>query len=169
MKPTAVMIRLLLLVLVPLGGLVLLFGYVRVNISPSLPYGLYRIHSMDAVTPPLTPGTLVVVSLPAWRDMPLLKPVAAAAGDRVCRLGGRLVIEGMDYGSIFAEWNGQPLPTAIAPESCLVILPGEVFLATAAPQSLDSRYYGPVAVEQISAMATPLVTWGPVYAATPLY
>ena len=74
-----------------LGGLVLAAvlstRWVRLNCSPSMPYGLYR---LTAVREPLARGTLVVLPVPAevrpWhtRWQPLLKPVAAIGGDVVC-------------------------------------------------------------------------------------
>jgi type IV secretory pathway protease TraF len=64
-------VRLLGLVLVPLSLLAAGTSYVRLNISPSLPYGLYR---MRSVASPLTRGTLVVVHVPGWsaRTRPFL-------------------------------------------------------------------------------------------------
>ncbi len=99
------------------------------------------------------------------RTVPFLKPVAAVAGEWVCCVGDALVIHGEDYGPIYDNWRGNLLPLAIAPDTCVVVPPGYVFLATAAPSSLDSRYYGPVAIEQISAIATPVLTCRTVHAA----
>src|SRR5215475_7384434 len=146
-KPLVV--RLLWLLIVPLSLLAVGVSAVRLNVSSSLPYGLYRLH---AVAPPLTRGRLVVVRVPGWsaRTRPFLKPVAAVAGEWVCRVRDALVIHGEDYGPIYETWRGNPLPSAIAVDTCLVVPPGYVFLATDAPQSLDSRYYGPVAIRQIS-------------------
>ena len=101
-------VRLLGLVLVPLSLLAAGTSYVRLNISPSLPYGLYRLHP---VARPLTRGTLVIVHVPGWsvRTRPFLKPVAAVAGEWVCRVGPALVIDHEDYGPVYETWRGEPL------------------------------------------------------------
>ena len=98
--------------------------------------------------------------------MPFLKPVAAVAGERVCRVGRALVIHDEDYGPVYDAWRGTSLPSAVPADRCLVVPPGHLFLASAAPHSLDSRYYGPVAVAQVSAVATPWLTWEAPDAAT---
>jgi type IV secretory pathway protease TraF len=146
-------------VITPLSLLAVSLAYVRLNISHSLPLGLYRLHPLAR---PLTPGTLVVVDVPGWsaRTVPFLKPVAAVAGEWVCRVGPALVIHGEDYGPVYDAWRGEPLPSPVAPDRCARVPPGHVFLASSAPYSLDSRYYGPIAMEQIAATATPLWTWG---------
>jgi type IV secretory pathway protease TraF len=104
-----------------------------------------------------------VVDVPGWsgRTVPFLKPVAAVAGEWVCRMGHALVIHGEEYGPVYDAWQGEPLPSAVPADTCAMVPPGQVFLATPAPRSLDSRYYGPVAMEQISAIATPWLTWSP--------
>src|SRR5262249_26258066 len=87
--------------------------WVRVNVAPSAPYGLYR---RAAVAPPLARGTLVVLPVPpavqrwhsAW--LPLLKPIAALPGDLVCTGEVGLWIEGQDYGPVYPEAGGAPLP-----------------------------------------------------------
>ena len=96
------------LVLVPLSLLAAGTSYVRLNISPSLPYGLYR---MRSVASPLTRGTLVVVQVPGWsaRTRPFLKPVAAVAGEWVCRVGPTLVIDHRNYGPVYEAWRGRSL------------------------------------------------------------
>lgn len=147
-----------IVLIVPLGLLVVTLSYVRLNVSSSLPYGLYRIHRMAYQ---LTPGMLVIVLVPGWSDpsSPLLKPVAAVAGDIVCRVGGILLVDGTDYGPVYDVWNGTALPSAVADDSCVTVPPGYVFLASPAPQSKDSRYFGAVPITQLSAIATPLLTW----------
>jgi type IV secretory pathway protease TraF len=160
---------LLFAVILPLWVVFVLltFGctWVRMNISPSLPYGLYRIHEVPT---PLRRGMLVVVEVRGWSPsrMPFLKPVAAVAGEWVCRVGRALVIHGEDYGPVYDAWRGTSLPSAVPEDRCLVVPPGHVFLATPVPQSLDSRYYGPVAIDQITATATPLLTLGSAHAST---
>src|SRR5207249_7743602 len=65
--------------------------WVRLNLSPSVPVGLYR---LERLAPPLQRGTLVVLSAPAsirpwWHSFAsLLKPVAAVAGEEVCGVEG---------------------------------------------------------------------------------
>jgi type IV secretory pathway protease TraF len=67
--------------------------WVRVNVSPSAPYGLYR---LAPVPPQLARGTLVLLPVPVsvwpWhsRWLPLLKPVAATAGACVYARRGAL-------------------------------------------------------------------------------
>ena len=146
-----------------LGGLVLAAvlstRWVRLNLTPSVPVGFYR---LAAVAPPLARGMLVVLPVPAsvqpWHSswVPLLKPVAGVAGDVVCVVDGGLRIEGVWYGPVLQALDGRPLPQI---EGCLRIQDGTVFLASTAHNSLDSRYYGAVPITTIMAQAVPLVTW----------
>jgi type IV secretory pathway protease TraF len=136
--------------------------WVRLNIEPSVPLGFYLLHP---VHPPLTRGTLVLLPVPLrvlpWKSpwIALLKPVAAVPGDQVCRRENMLVIRGVDYGVVYTHAGGMTLPQALDEASCLVVQEGEVFLASAAEQSLDSRYFAAVKVTDITAVATPLWTW----------
>jgi type IV secretory pathway protease TraF len=136
--------------------------WVRLNISPSVPYGLYRLR---AVPPVLHRGDLVVLPVPAsvrpWQSrwLPLLKPVAAIAGDVVCRLEQVLFVNGMFYGLIWQDAQGLPLPQFLDEETCVTITEDELFLASPVRRSLDSRYFGPVLVSALTAQAIPLWTW----------
>jgi type IV secretory pathway protease TraF len=146
-----------------LGGLVLAAvvstRWVRLNVSPSVPLGAYR---LAAVRETLLRDTLVVLPVPAsvrsfWPSwMPLLKPIAGLPGDQVCVLEGTLWIRDLAYGPVLTASHGHPVPHV---EGCLVVQAGEVFLASQAPHSLDSRYFGPIPVAALTAQATPLVTW----------
>lgn len=146
-----------------LGGLVLAAvvstWWVRLNGSPSVPRGLYR---LTAVREPLARGTLVVLPVPpavqAWhaRWVPLLKPVAAVAGDPVCVHGQTLFVAGQSYGPVAAHAAGQWLPQW---RGCVVLSTGEVFLASPAPGSLDGRYFGVTSITALTAQAIPVLTW----------
>ena len=133
--------------------------WVRLNGSPSVPCGVYR---LAAVAPPLARGTLVVLPVPAsvraWhsRWVPLLKPVAAMAGAVVCVGDEGLWVEGQWYGPVLHEAAGQPLPRI---RGCLAVPDGEVFLASPVPRSLDGRYFGPTPVAALTARAIPIMTW----------
>ncbi|SRR3989442_1546317 len=133
--------------------------WVRVNISFSVPVGLYH---LVAVPTPIARGMLVLVPVPAsvqgvWsRWLPLLKPVVAIAGDTVCAFDDTLWVEGVSYGPVLATHHGQPLPHL---SDCLTVPEGHVFVASPVPKSLDSRYFGCVALPTVLARAIPVFTW----------
>jgi conjugative transfer signal peptidase TraF len=147
-----------------LGGLVLAAVLstrgVRVNVSPSVPVGLYRLAPLSV---PLERGTLVVLPVPAsvqpWHSswVPLLKPVAGVAGDVVCVQERGLWIDGVLVGLVWRAADGKPWPQ-VTP-GCGVVPEGKVFLASQAPNSLDSRYFGAVPITTLTAQAFPLLTW----------
>ncbi|HVT59504.1 MAG TPA: conjugative transfer signal peptidase TraF [Thermoanaerobaculia bacterium] len=146
----------------------------RVNTSPSLPRGLYRLeHSAGT----LHPGVLVLACpppavarlarargyLPAGRCpggvQPLGKLVLAAAGDLVDLAPGGLRL------------NGEPLPATASrvldsrsrrlpryPSGRYRVAAGELWLIAPHPRSLDSRTFGPVAEAQVLGVLTPLAT-----------
>jgi type IV secretory pathway protease TraF len=91
------------------------------------------------------------------RWTPLLKPVAAVAGDAVCSTEGRLFINGEDYGPILRTAHGTPLPHLL--QGCFVVQDGEVFLASHVSKSLDSRYFSCVRISDLTAHAIPVLTW----------
>ena len=132
--------------------------WVRVNVSPSAPLGLYR---LAAVVPPLPRGTLVLLPVPpavrpwhAW-FLPLLKPVAGVPGDVVCGEEA-LTINGTSYGPMYREAHGTTLPRLTG---CMTVPEGAVFLASTRPRSLDGRYFGMTPVPTITARMVPLWTW----------
>ena len=133
--------------------------WVRLNLSPSVPVGLYR---LERLAPPLARGTLVILSPPAsirpwWRSLAsLLKPVAAVAGEEVCGVEGTLFIHGEAYGPIYTEADGKPLPHL---DGCQVVPEGTVFLASTQPKSLDGRYFGVTPIADLTARAVALWTW----------
>ena len=124
------------------------------------PLGLYR---LTAVPTPLERGTLVLLPVPpalqAWQSrwVPLLKPVAAIAGETVCVLNLSLWVEEQWYGPVLEQAHGKPL---LRMEGCVTLAEGEVFVASPAPNSLDGRYFGPIAATALTAQAVPLFTWG---------
>jgi conjugative transfer signal peptidase TraF len=133
--------------------------WVRLNLSSSVPYGVYR---LTAIRAPLARGTLVVLSAPAsirpwWRSgVSLLKPVAAVAGDEVCGVQGALFVQGTWFGPIYTEADGKPLPHF---DGCQVVPAGTVFLASTQPKSLDGRYFGMTPLTTLTAQAVPLWIW----------
>ena len=119
------------------------------NASPSSPPGLYRVTSTG------TPrrGDMVVAwaprrarALAAARgylpaDVPLLKPVAALAGDRVCAVGKRILVNGRPAAVRRPrDPAGRPMPSW---SGCRVLGAGELFLLSAGvPLAFDGRYFG---------------------------
>jgi len=133
----------------------------RVNVTSSAPRGVWR---MLAVPPVVEKGMWVTLPAPAsvkiwaphWAS--LLKPVAAVAGEQVCVSRETLWIRGQSFGRVLTQdAEGTPLPRLR--EGCVVVQAGTVFLASTAPQSLDSRYFGSVPVAALTARALPLLTW----------
>ena len=137
------------------------------NATASAPVGLYRVQPAGA----LHVGDWVLARPPsaqaAWfaergylpLGVPLLKPVAALAGDGVCRTGLRVTVNGVVVAmALERDHRGRPLP---AWSGCRRLAGDAVFLLN--PKvlaSLDGRYFGPLPVTSIVGRAVPLWTWG---------
>jgi conjugative transfer signal peptidase TraF len=134
------------------------------NTTSSMPMGLYVVTSA-----PPNRGDLVVAWLPpqmetlavAWAilipHIPVLKPVAATAGDRVCRSGRAVTVNGRL--AAIARWvdrNGRALPMW---QGCRRLSASQVFILARHPHSFDSRYYGPLQLKLSRGVAHPLVTF----------
>lgn len=133
------------------------------NASASVPIGLYRAHPRAAVKV----GDLVAVSPPSALEtflaqrhylplrVPLLKPVAAMAGQTVCRSGYRISVDGKHFGNALpADRHGRPLPRW---SGCRRLGAHQIFLmSTSVPDSFDGRYFGPLPASSVRATLTPL-------------
>jgi conjugative transfer signal peptidase TraF len=136
------------------------------NPSASAPLGFYRV---DAGAP-IARGDLVLAHLPeaAARlaadrgyvplSVPVVKRVAALAGDLVCADSGIVVISNrVAADTLLIDREGRPLP---AWHGCRTLAPGEVFLLTeTVPASFDGRYFGPISSDLIISRLVPLWTW----------
>ena len=119
------------------------------NASPSVPVGLYWIASAAPTT-----GELAVIRLPeplrtlaaARGYLPeaalLIKPVTAGMGDLVCRRDATVTINGEVVAHArTADAFGRPLPGWTG---CTSLAAGQVLVMSAAPDSFDGRYFGPI-------------------------
>jgi len=133
------------------------------NATASVPIGLYAV---DAIIDVQT-GDLVVVRPPEPlarfladggylpRGVPLLKHVAAVAGQTVCRIGRSVTVDAIEMGDARErDRRGRALPVW---EGCCVIRRDEVFLMNSqSADSLDGRYFGPLPAASIVGRAIPL-------------
>ena len=134
------------------------------NRSASEPTGLY-IRSADEPAV----GRIIAFHAPAsafpyadgrmgyLHQVPILKQVAAGEGDVVCTRAGALSINGRWRAPVFVhDPRGATLPQW---RGCRALLKGEFFVfSSRIPNSFDSRYYGPVNVDQIMGVFEPVAT-----------
>lgn len=144
----------------------------RVNVTPSVPLGLYRI-----VQAPAGRDSLVEVCLPTelasfalrrgytghgpcpGRTRPLLKVALALPGDRIV-----LTRLGVARGGILlpasaprvTDSQGRPLPRLSL--GLYQVPVGSVWLYGPHPSSFDSRYFGPVSADLVRNTLVPLDT-----------
>jgi conjugative transfer signal peptidase TraF len=137
------------------------------NTTESVPVGLYFL--LPLRSPSL--GELVAVRLPkeaeAWMvehgyvgaDTLLLKRLAAVSGMTVCRDGLAISIDGSVLAhAALTDRSDRPLPDWTG---CITLGSDEVFLLLAGvPDSLDGRYFGPLAANAIVGRAVPVWTSG---------
>ena len=138
------------------------------NPSPSAPIGFYWVEADGT----LKRGAYTVVPTPhgfrvmaAQRhylpmNVPLIKRVVALVGDEICRHGQEIYV------------NGEPVVTALKLDSqgrtlpvwqgCLILKKDQFFALMDAPDSFDGRYFGPLNIEDVIGIATPLFTTEPV-------
>ena len=151
----------------------------RVNESPSLPVGVWRVSppgrdlrtgDVVAFCPPDTPSfreararSYLGKGLCEGGYEPLLKPVAAIAGDRITQtdegisINGRLIANSK---SLDRDGSGRTLPSPVA--NNLVVAGGEVWVISSYNSlSFDSRYFGPIPTSRIEGLAHPLFVFHP--------
>jgi conjugative transfer signal peptidase TraF len=135
------------------------------NATASAPVGLYRLDhppalkrgDLVAVMPDMALADFMVTRGYIVHGVPLLKHVAALPGQQVCRVGYTIMVDGIALGdALVRDRLGRPLP---AWRGCRRIAAGEVFLMNGnVPDSLDGRYFGPLAVSAIIGRARPVWT-----------
>ena len=118
------------------------------NASASAPIGLYEV-SPGA---PIAPGDMVIAHVPARfrhlaalrryvpMNVPLVKQVVAYAGDDVCAIGHRIVINGRPVADRRAiDGSKRPMPMW---SGCIRLRGRQLFLLMPDHASFDGRYFG---------------------------
>jgi len=124
--------------------------HVAGNLSASVPRGFYRITHA-----PLECGTYVILKMP-------LKRIAALPGDTV-----RVTAEGSYVNGKL--WPGSAIPSDVLvthrlehyPFGVYVLKTGQLWVLSNNPLGWDSRYFGPIDQQLVSATAQPLFTEKP--------
>lgn len=133
------------------------------NASASAPIGLYYVSPGT----PAAPSDMAIARLPApWRglaarrhylpaNVPLVKRVAAAAGDEVCAFGTKIFVNDR----LVAERrtrdpHGRGLPWW---RGCVHLHGRQLLLLTDRPDSFDGRYFG--VIEGADVIGTAVLLW----------
>ena len=146
---------------------------VRLNITGSMPIGLWRIAPVSA---PLRTGQIVSLCLPdeiarpamergyigggecAGNSEALIKRVVAAAGDNVFVSPSGISVNGQPIehtAQLADDTAGRPLGHMQAGE--YGVFPGSVWVAANNPKSFNSRYFGPVLIRNVTGIAEALI------------
>jgi conjugative transfer signal peptidase TraF len=134
------------------------------NVSPSLPRGLYVLRlaatplrgSIVTFQPPPRVAALIAVRAYLPSGACLLKLVVGLPGDKACVGRESFFVNGRALGSVASRDSmGRPLSPA---SFCGVVPAGLAFVATPAPLSFDSRYFGPVPLSSLT-VAVPVWTY----------
>jgi conjugative transfer signal peptidase TraF len=150
---------------------------IRVNLSPSAPFGLFVASRVDTSTR-FRRGMLVAVCLPARiahlgrarrylmrggcpdGTAPVGKSIFAMVGDTVTVSDEGLALDGRlecHTRPLAGDSDGRPIPRI--PSGSYAVAAGEIWLiSTYTTRSWDSRYFGPVPMAGIAAALRPLWT-----------
>lgn len=151
-------------------------GGLRVNSTASMPRGIWYVAPVVAAA--LRRGEIVSVCLPDAAPLreaaargyvqagscpggyePLVKPVAAVAGDTVTVAPDGLAVNGLPIEStaqLARDSAGRPLQPLAA--GAYRVEPGQVWLLSGHdPRSFDSRYFGPVPTVNVLGVAHPVL------------
>ena len=135
------------------------------NASASAPIGFFSIEPAErlqapelvAIVPPEPLASFIVERGYVGRGVPMLKRVLGLPGQRVCRVGFTITVDGIDVGeALERDRLGRALPTW---RGCRVVADGEIFLMNwQVRDSLDGRYFGPIPASSVIGRAIPLWT-----------
>jgi conjugative transfer signal peptidase TraF len=134
------------------------------NVTHSAPVGLYRRVFADLersawvlVRAPRAAADLAASRGYLPRSVPMVKQITAMSGDRVCRFGQAVTINGRAVATaLWQDSVGRKLPVW---SGCIVLNDDQIFLITSPPTSFDSRYFGPVPVPNVIERIAPLWTF----------
>lgn len=125
------------------------------NVSASAPVGLYVVTPGSA----LEPGDVVIARTPSPvrrlaavrrylpENVPLVKRVAAVAGQEVCALGAFVYVDGHPAAVRRpADGRGRPMPWW---RGCVRLTEGAVLLLMERSDSFDGRYFGPTSTADV--------------------
>jgi conjugative transfer signal peptidase TraF len=151
------------------------------NTTRSMPVGIYK-RTLANAKKPIHRGILVSFcpknasafgqaqsrhymapgSCPLGHVQPLLKPVAAIAGDTVTIAPQGILVNGrLIPASQARSRDAQSRTVKKMGQGTYQVQAGEVWLISShSPQSYDSRYFGPVPTSQIQWVVKPLLTGG---------
>lgn len=135
------------------------------NASASVPIGFYVVQPLDAPAV----GDLVVLEPPSalgdWlfergylgARVPLIKHVAALPGQRVCRAGMTVSVDGTTVATAKKRDRfDRPLPVW---QGCQTLTGDQIFFLNPDTEaSLDGRYFGPFSADTIVGRAVPIWT-----------
>lgn len=135
------------------------------NASASVPIGFYEIvpvrhpavADLLAVMPPKPLADFMVARRYIGRDVPLMKRVMALPGQKVCRIGLHITVDGVPVGdALDRDRKGRPLPVW---QGCWRVPAGDLFLMNPnVRDSFDGRYFGPLPARDVIGRAIPLYT-----------
>ena len=131
-------------------------AHLTFNLTSSVPGGLYWLQTSAS----LKRGTAVYLEVPGCirglvaerhylpPTLHLLKRVVALPGDRVCTDNHRYVVDDQLLSVIAARDRAG---RSLTPFSyCAIVRPGVAFVAAHRESSLDSRYFGPVSLKDLT-------------------
>jgi conjugative transfer signal peptidase TraF len=146
----------------------------RINSTSSMPRGLWRVINHDA---PLHRGEIVTICPPNTKPIrqgaqrgyippgncpggyePLVKPIAATAGDTVAITAAGVVVNGKPVqGTAQLAQDSAGRPLRAFPAGTYQVAQGEVWLLSGHDaRSFDSRYFGPVPAVNVQGAARPV-------------
>lgn len=132
------------------------------NVSASIPVGLYAAHpsapkrgDLVAAHAPQRIARLMAERRYLPLRVPMLKHVAAVPGQRICRTGTAVLVDGLVVAHArLKDRSGRSLPRW---SGCRTLRSGELFLLNpASADSFDGRYFGPVSARSVVAVLEPL-------------
>lgn len=163
--------------LIGAAGATAYYGGLRINTTESMPVGLWLVTAGGAIERGLVvsvcpaPGAVMDMAkergyvppgVCPGRYEPLIKPVAAVAGDLVTVSTEGVAVNGVavpNTRQALADGAGRPMPR-IAPGEYHVTSGSVWILSSYNAASFDSRYFGPLPVTNIEGVARPLFTKG---------
>ena len=135
------------------------------NASNSVPIGLYRVQPVTrlsvtdlvAVQPPDLLAAFLDLNGYLPIGLPMVKRVLALPGQKVCRNGLTIAVDGIDVGDARErDGRGRPLPSW---SGCRVVAESDVFVMNwQSEDSFDGRYFGPLPASAVIGRVVPVWT-----------